>query len=312
MLGAILSSAGILLGAGKLSVLVYHRVLDAPDPLRPGEPTVEQFEWQVGLIARRFNPLPLGEAVTRLYDGALPPNAVAVTFDDGYRSTLAKALPVLRRHNVPATVFVATEFSNGTNMWNDRLTHLFGDPSRESLLIDGKVVSLGTWAGRRQVLERMLSSLKYRRPEERTRSIDKLYDDNRIAEEAPLMMSRKDLQEAARGGLAIGGHTVSHPILAELPRERQLLEIAENRKTLESWIQEPVKLFAYPNGKYGRDFDDTSVDVVREVGYEAAVTTDWGVSTCRTSPWRLHRFTPWDRTPHRFHARLLMNLRSAG
>ncbi|MEJ7892336.1 MAG: polysaccharide deacetylase family protein [Solirubrobacteraceae bacterium] len=51
-------------------------------------------------------------------DGALPARAALVTFDDGYRSALEHALPVLREHACPAVLFVPTAYVAGTNTFD--------------------------------------------------------------------------------------------------------------------------------------------------------------------------------------------------
>ncbi|MDZ7782427.1 MAG: hypothetical protein U5K56_05610 [Halioglobus sp.] len=55
----------------RLSILIYHRILAQPDPLRPGEPTVAQFDWQMRLLRKHFRPLPLLEAAYRLRERTL-------------------------------------------------------------------------------------------------------------------------------------------------------------------------------------------------------------------------------------------------
>ena len=106
-------------GEARLSILIYHRVLAKADPMRPGEPTVAEFESQMKWIRRYFTPLPLLEAAQKLAEGTLPSRAVCVTFDDGYADNEELAMPVLRRHGMPATVFVSTGSMNGGQMWND-------------------------------------------------------------------------------------------------------------------------------------------------------------------------------------------------
>lgn len=48
----------------------------------------------------------------------LPPRAVLITFDDGYRSTLETAVPILRRHDFTATFFLVAGSLGGTNVWD--------------------------------------------------------------------------------------------------------------------------------------------------------------------------------------------------
>jgi peptidoglycan/xylan/chitin deacetylase (PgdA/CDA1 family) len=77
----------------RLSVLIFHRVLPRPDPLFPGEPDAARFDWQLRLLKRWFDILPLPDAVHALREGRLPARALAITFDDGYADNCTVALP---------------------------------------------------------------------------------------------------------------------------------------------------------------------------------------------------------------------------
>jgi hypothetical protein len=72
-------------------------------------------------------------------------------------------------------------------------------------------------------------------------------------------------------------------------------------------LHQPIKLFAYPNGKPGRDYRARDVALVRELGFAAAVSTASGAARHGDPLHELPRFTPWDRTPMRWAARLARN-----
>lgn len=311
MLGSAFSTLGKLVSNGKLSILIYHQVLEDFDPLRPFEPTAAIFDWQMALLSRYFLPMSLEEAAQRLRNGSLPANAVCVTFDDGYLNNLTVAQPILARHGIPATVYVATAFSHGRNMWNDRLLHLFADPLRNQLVLDGEVTHFETWAQRRELAQLWLGRLKYLPTQERTERINELCHDNSVEEQAPLMMSPAQIKVLSASGVEVGAHSVNHPILKVLSIEEQEWEVCESKVELERWVGRPVKHFAYPNGVWGKDLDEGTVKVVEQAGFDTAVITDWGISDGGTSPWLLKRFTPWDRIPWRFHLRLLRNQMSS-
>src|SRR5687768_16576249 len=101
-----------------LSILIYHRVIPEPDPLLPDEICARQFDWHLALLGRWFRVLALAEAVAQLRDGTLPARAACVTFDDGYADNVSAALPLLRKHGMPATFFLATAYLVGGRMWN--------------------------------------------------------------------------------------------------------------------------------------------------------------------------------------------------
>ena len=103
----------------RLSILIFHRVFAERDPLFPDEPDIVRFDEILGWVKQWLNVLPLEEAVVRLRSGSLPARAAAITFDDGYADNLTCAVPVLAKHGLNATFFIATGFTDGGRMWND-------------------------------------------------------------------------------------------------------------------------------------------------------------------------------------------------
>jgi peptidoglycan/xylan/chitin deacetylase (PgdA/CDA1 family) len=307
MLHSMLKMAGQLLSRGKLSILIYHQVLAEFDPMRPTEPTAKMFDWQMALLARYFTPLSLNEALERLAAGTLPANAVCVTFDDGYLNNLTVAQPILAKYRIPATVYVATAFRQGDNMWNDRIQDLCADQRRQQLKTAEGAVALGDWPSRIAAAQQLLKQLKYLPVAERLQAVDALYQLNHAADYPARMMNDAQLQQLAALGVTIGAHTHNHPILKSLDSEAQQIEIAQNKNLLEQILQLPVEHFAYPNGVEGRDFDDVAVQLVAAAGFKSAVMTNWGYSTADTPVHRLKRFTPWDQQPLKFHLRLIKN-----
>ena len=313
-LHSLLRSTGRLVGENKLSILIYHQVLPAPDPMRPGEPDVEKFRWHMQLLRHYFNPMPLGEAVQRLQQEELPANTVCVTFDDGYKNNLTVAQPVLRELGIPATVFVATAFCHGRNMWNDRLIDLVGNMQLSQLNLETLGMATEALAGpqsRLQLVEKLIPSLKYQGYRERLQIIDELYRTNGVEEAAHKMLTHNEVLRLSQRGVCIGAHTVDHPILKNLSPTEQREQIAGSKYTLENLIGKPVDGFAYPNGRPGTDYDDLSIQMVREAGFNHAVSTTWGISTVETSPFELNRSTPWDQNEARFHLRMLRNVLAA-
>ena len=300
-----LQLAGKLLGRNKLSILIYHQVLAEPDPMRPSEPTATVFDWQMRLLRDYFTPLSLDQALHHLKHNTLPANAVCVTFDDGYLNNLTVAQPILAKYGIPATVYVATGFSQGTNMWNDRVIHLFADSNRLQISLQGEQIMLADWQQRRELAQKWLMKLKYLPIYQRLAEVDKLYQENNCAEQASLMMNPGEVKRLATTGVNIGAHTINHPILKVLPTVEQRTEIVQSKQQLEQWTGQAINHFAYPNGVFGRDFDETAVNIVEKAGFNSAVTTDWGVSTSHNSVFKLKRFTPWDKVALKFLFRLI-------
>jgi peptidoglycan/xylan/chitin deacetylase (PgdA/CDA1 family) len=298
-------------GAHGLSILIYHRVLAEKDPLFPGEVDRLEFDQHITTIKSLFNIIPLIEAVRHLRAGTLPPRAACITFDDGYADNAEVALPVLQRHGVHATFFVATGFLNGGRMWNDTVIELVRRAPAGTL--DASALGLGchplgALAERQGAIAALIGQLKYLPLEQRLAQVNRLVELTGSALPDNLMMTTAQLRQLHQAGMDIGGHTVNHPILATLENGTARTEIAEGKRVLEEMIGAPVRLFAYPNGKPGSDYRAEHVALVKELGFEGAVSTAWGASKGAPDLFQLPRFSPWDRSPLRFALRMAMNL----
>ena len=308
------SLAGALPGdRSRLSILIYHRVLSRPDALNNWDPTADEFDGQIRALSRFFTPLPLGEAVERLRKGALPAHAACVSFDDGYRDNVDVALPILRRHGVPATFFIATGYLNGGRMWNDTVIESIRrcEPADIDLSSLGLgAVPLSSAELRQKAIGRILSALKHLPGGEREAKVAEIEAIAAATLPRDLMMRDQDVRALRAAGMEIGAHTETHPILTRLASADARREIDQSRERLTAILGEPVSLFAYPNGKPGQDYAAEHVRMVREAGFSAAVSTAWGVASTGSDVFQLPRFTPWDRGPARFALRLLLNRRN--
>lgn len=299
--------------AGRLSVLIFHRVLAKPDELFPGEPDVEQFGRILSWLRDWFQVLPLDEAGLRLANRTLPPRAAAITFDDGYADNVEQALPVLLSHRMSATFFIASEFVDGGMMWNDKVIEAIRVCTLAG--IDLHEIGLGTMSvdtveRRRAAIDQILVHIKHLDPAQREQSVESVRKAC-CADRLPgSMMTVAQLRRLHAAGMLIGAHTCSHPILTRLPDDQARSEILGSKAVLEDHLQAPVTLFAYPNGRPGQDYAAVHVQMVRDAGFAAAVSTAPGAADPQTDLFQLPRFTPWDRSRLRFGARLLSNLRT--
>ena len=311
MLHWLLKQFGQLTSKNKLSILIYHQVVAKRDPMRPSEPDAAEFQWQMELIRDYFSPLPLTEAISLLKQGCLPANAVCITFDDGYLNNLTVAQPILQELGIPATVYVATGFSHGDNMWNDRLIDLIGNLDINEFNLTALELGsceLSDSASRRELAYSLIPKIKYLDYQQRIKIIDQLYADNQAEESAAKMMTPEQIRLLASKGIEIGAHTVDHPILMSQDIDEQTRQISQSKQTLEQWLNKPITGFAYPNGKPQQDYASEAVEAVSQADFDYAVSTQWGISTPQADWHQLNRFTPWDKNPKKFHLRLMKNL----
>ena len=311
---SIISPAGT---RARLSVLIFHRVLSQPDDLFPGEANARWFDEMLSWIRNWFNVLPLDEAIFRLKTSTLPMRAAAITFDDGYSDNYFVALPLLRKHNLTGTFFVATGFLDGGRMWNDTVIESVRRCKYAKLDI-GHVRTAANCqldsfpvtsnAEKRIAIKTILDQIKYLSVTDRESVMLAIQEKCGSVLPNDLMMTSKQVIDLRRSGMLIGAHTVTHPILANLPASEVRKEISDSKQFLESLLQEKISLFAYPNGKPNLDYQTKDASIIKELGFEAALTTAWGVADSGSDLMQLPRFTPWDRTKLRFGARLIKNI----
>jgi peptidoglycan/xylan/chitin deacetylase (PgdA/CDA1 family) len=292
-----------------LSILIWHRVLPVQDPIFPGEMYAARFDATLSWIKAAFNVLPLSAAVSLLKAGALPRRALCITFDDGYEDNHSVALPLLKRHGLTATFFIATGFLNGGRMWNDTIIETvraapagaFDAGSFGSFELSGAF-------SRRGAIDTLIERIKYLEADSRLSAADSLAEGAGVRLPRNLMMIPDQVRALRDAGMTIGAHTRSHPILARLAAKAALAEIADGRSELEQIIGDAVTLFAYPNGRPGTDYASEHVEMVRGLGFDAAVSTVHGASKQGDDEFQLRRFSPWDESERKFLARIAMNL----
>ena len=284
-----------------LSILVYHRVTAKPEAIYPDGIEAAKFDQLMRRVAAHFRVLSLGQAAHCLAEGRLPERALVLTFDDGYADNAELAMPILQRHGLVGTFFVASGFLDGGCMWNDRIIHSLRTTRREC--IDLTPLGLGrvavrTVGERESAIEAVIQRIKYSPLDQRERKLDELARATAVTDRPRNLMMRSDQVTALQsGGMEVGGHTVNHPILTELDESQAAHEISAGRRHLQSLTNAPVDVFAYPNGKPGRDYGQRDARLVREAGFRAAVSTAQGVAHAGDPLFELPRYSPWTDPP---------------
>jgi len=199
---------------------------------------------------------------------------LCLTFDDGYADNLTHALPVLERHNAPATIFVTTDMPDlRAKLW----CYAFEQVLREDPNRDQKFSTLHSSILANPCLKN----------DELFRNFG-FTDDLFLDLCARFSLTWDDIRKLAQHPLiTIGAHTVSHPVLTNISDAQQEAEILGSKSRLEQEIQREVTFFAYPFGIAGpREFE-----TARRAGFEAAVTTRMGnvVDGHRDHLWTLPR-----------------------
>ena len=248
------------------TILLYHGVTSSPssgiENFQTKHLPVEAFERQMDYLKHNTTPLTLRELNDYIQgETPLPPNSVAVTFDDAFKNVHDVALPVLKQYGIPATFFISTGFI-GTNQrfWVDRVEHMVNmtrQESVEALLKNGsRRFTLHTSAEKASVALELKTMMKQMEPDERDRILTSIQDQTQVKDNGDTTpnyanLSWSDVLNLDNPPLyEVGGHTVNHEILSLLNDDELNYEIRECNKTLEQHLQHKIDLFSYPEGQY--------------------------------------------------------------
>ncbi|MBI4847301.1 MAG: polysaccharide deacetylase family protein [Nitrospirae bacterium] len=290
-----------LIGKREAIILCYHRVMDMDDmdkfPLMHGvvDASVTSFDRQMKFLSRHFNVMNLSKLAEHYETGKLPKNTVVVTFDDGYKDNYAKAYPILKKHRLPATIFLTSDYiSTKKLLWWDKIAYLIKHTSRSEIKISTDTgfhtFSISEAAGRRKACKGVIELLKTLEDPAKDEAIAELTDfcdDVDFADFAnqSSMLSWEEVKEMSGTGVEFGAHSCTHPILTHLSREGIEAEVVSSKKKIEDILARPVETFAYPNG----DYNDTCKDIVKNAGFRCACSYQYGLNAVESDVYALKR-----------------------
>jgi peptidoglycan/xylan/chitin deacetylase (PgdA/CDA1 family) len=267
------------LARGVGAILMFHHVrparADAFQPNRLLEVTPEHLDRTLRLVRDLgFDFATLDEVPERLARGGA--RFVVLTFDDGYRDNREYALPILRRHAAPWTMFVTADYASGLgSLWWLELEEALRASGRVEH--EGRVYPARTTAEKEAAFAALYADLRSG-PEPRLREATAALcssagiDRDALVRRLCLGWDEIAALAAAEPRLTIGAHTLSHPMLAKWDEGTARREIVGGKAEIESRLRRQVRHLAYPVG------DPTSAGprefrLAAEAGYATAVTT---------------------------------------
>jgi peptidoglycan/xylan/chitin deacetylase (PgdA/CDA1 family) len=263
----------------QVPIFAYHRVsmaTDFPWSLTPVTP--QNFEREIRYLSHRYQIIALDELITSFNKfKTLPPKTAVVTFDDGYKDTYLNAYPILKKNNIPATVFLTTgHIGTGKLFWWDKVGYVICKTELTTLdLGELGMYHLNSAGNRLQVANLISARLKQLPIKNRDELINRMVNSSgvdippNLGEE--LILSWNEIKEMSKNGINFGSHTVSHPILTRLPLEVARKEIIDSKKDIEKELSQEVTTFCYPNGEPG-DFNNDIEGILKSNGFKCSVT----------------------------------------
>src|SRR5262249_13299815 len=275
---------------GQALILTYHRFSE-----REGDVPISAraFAEQTRYLTAHYTLVPLSRLAECLGKREAPQRLAAITIDDGYHDAYEIAFPMRRKQRGPATVFVVTEFVEGTAwLWTDKPRYLMAlaAPQAFEIKIGVRKLTLKLTGedSRAAAAHAVNAALKPLPEEARDAVIERLA----FGLGVPLpsrppaeygAINWRQAREMAEAGIEIGSHTLTHPILTGLSDERLRDEVVQSRDRIQSAIGRKVETFCYPNG----DYDLRAQCEVARAGYQLAVTTEVGLNSRRRDPMAL-------------------------
>jgi peptidoglycan/xylan/chitin deacetylase (PgdA/CDA1 family) len=277
-------------------VLAYHRIAEPDvDPLGLCV-SPDHFAEHLEVLRAYGEPVRLDHLPLALERRGPVRETVCVTLDDGYADNLHNAAPLLRRYDVPATVFIVSgQHALHREFWWDEVGRLVlhplplpAAPLPSELSVSG--VAASDFEHDRSALFHALHDGLYDlTTSERDAHLERLRlwrGLPRAVRPSHAVLSPDEIHELAEGGLVeVGAHTATHPRLDRLGEEGQRTEIIASKRELEAVVGQGVTSFAYPHGR----FTPRTPTLVAEAGFERACTVMSGAAWRKSDPWRLPR-----------------------
>lgn len=268
-------------------ILGYHNVAPLPDngfPFGPlnGITLPQNFDKQIRYLTKKCNLISMDTLMDCWQNNKpLPKRAVIITFDDGYKDNYLYAYPILRKYDVPATIFLTSGCINSGNLlWWDKVTHLIAETLLSEITIDGiGHFNLRTPSQKWRAISTIRKKIKVLPELDKLAFIKQLQKNTKVQVKVELAgkiyLSWEEIAEMLKNGVSFGSHTKTHPVLTKIPVEAADKEISESKKKLEKELAQPITFFSYPNGREG-DFDQKTKEILKRNNFKAAVTSVYG------------------------------------
>ena len=213
-------------------------------------------------LKQHYNIISLNDYLSAVKNGApLPHKAVVITFDDGHISNY-EMLPVIKRLQIPVTIFLCSEIV-GTHR------HF--------------------WFRHNQEVRATVETFKRMPNGQRLKEL-KAYGFEQQLEYTDIQALQKEQIGEMKPWVDFQSHTCFHPILPQCDDETARKEIAESKHQLENTYGLTVNALSYPNG----DYSERDIRLAKEAGYACGITVDAGYNDQKTDLFRLKRISAGD------------------
>jgi peptidoglycan/xylan/chitin deacetylase (PgdA/CDA1 family) len=247
-------------------VLTYHRVLDNHQlKVSNSNPSIiidsGLFDQQIQFLKRYFNIISLDEFKQGIRTGQFPDNSCLITFDDGWLDNYVFAYPILKKYEVPATIFLATDYiGNKDSFWQEKTTGIlkraYQDRDMELLeIVDLKNILELSESNALVIIEQKIQSLKNLSEVElhglihRLKSLSSKYSEVSGVDK---FLNWEQVGEMNNNNITFASHGCSHSIMTKITEDQLVNELEESASVINAKLGTDCKALAYPNGNYNQ------------------------------------------------------------
>ena len=264
-----------------LPILAYHRALNFNPQTYPFDPdvisaSVEAFDQQMAYIKKNFNVITFEMLQESRENGIRLERPMIITFDDGYRDNYLNAYPILKRHGIPATFFLAVSYIGTKEVFHwEKIVYLILQTQKDYFSLEsdrGRIKYAVPPGDRTSLIKEMQTVLKRVSPLTAASIIKQMEAELKVDHykaEHVTIMTWEEVLEMAKNGMEIGSHGLRHINITKTSDMELQEEIVDSKKRIEKEIGRRVSVLAYPFGQADH-FDERVKGAAEQAGYQFA------------------------------------------
>lgn len=269
-------------GSPRLLVFVYHRICPSTNTHSYLSIQEDVFESHIKFIKNNFKVISLTDGLDRIANNDSRKIYAAINFDDGYMDNYLHAYPILKKHQVPATIFLSTDFiGKGHVFWWDKIFNIVFSSGCDRINFDIDSRQFAFRLNGRVQNEDAADYINKLLMEKDEEEMGRIIEGFRIRQgfekriEPSVMLGWGEIKEMAKDNISFGSHGKTHRNLCSLKDEDVHKELIESKKELEKNLSLRVNGFCYPFGI----FDKRVKALVKEAGFKYARATLKGANS---------------------------------
>ena len=261
-----------------IKILAYHNVSNTFPSYLDINTDPHIFEKQVIALKKKYRIIQLKKAYELIETKTYSENCVALTFDDSYKEYFTTLFPILKKHSVPATIFISTyPIDKKVPLNVELIIFAIHNTSKKSLDLNNHDIGifiLDTFFRKETAVREINNYVIGLSLREQSLLIEEIFNKLEIdleeIKEKNLVLNWDDIRMMHRSGVEFGAHTHTHPDLSITSNNAALTEMVLSKNRIKENIRTDPSYFAYPFGN-SSNYNSKTVDLVNTAGFEGAV-----------------------------------------